>query len=229
MMIKPSILATSWHRIVMRLLASALMGAGILSLTACSSDETSSNKVATESTMPASQQASPLPNSNEDESSKSAIAKQGDINTYVPHYGKPFMGKAAEPFELADLADGKIALADYQGKVVLINFWATWCPPCKKEIPDFAEVYEANKDKDFVILGIAVDQKDLVKDFVAEFKVPYPIAHGEDDARKVAIGLGNSIGALPYSVILDKEHTVRYAEPGELSKERLEALIKPYL
>ncbi|HHC74220.1 MAG TPA: TlpA family protein disulfide reductase [Thiothrix sp.] len=229
MMINSPMLVTSWHRITIRLLAGVLMSVGILSLTACSSDEPASSKVATESATPVSQQAAPVVENKEEEGNKSAIAKQGDISTYVPHYGKPFIGKAANPFELSGLNDDKMALADFKGKVVVLNFWATWCPPCKKEIPDFVSVYEANKDNDFVIIGIAVDQKDLVKDFVDKFKVPYPIVYGGDDARKVAIDLGNSLGALPYSVILDKEHTVRYAEPGELSKERLEALIKPYL
>jgi peroxiredoxin len=148
---------------------------------------------------------------------------------YIPQYGKALVGKKAENFSLNTLADTKLSLSDYKGQVVLINFWATWCPPCRHEIPGFVDVYADQNAKGFNVIGIAIDQKELVKDFVDEFKIPYPIVYGSGDANAVALQYGNSIGALPFNVIVDKEQIIRYAEPGELSKERLEKLIQLYL
>lgn len=152
---------------------------------------------------------------------------QGD--GYIPQYGKALVGKKAENFSLNSLDDKKVSLSDFKGQVVLVNFWATWCPPCRHEIPGFVDVYNGQNSNGFTVIGIAIDQKELIKDFVDEFNIPYPIVYGSGDANAVAIQYGNSIGALPFNVILDKEQIVRYAEPGELSKERLENLIKPYL
>lgn len=152
---------------------------------------------------------------------------QGD--SYIPQYGKALVGKEAANFSLNALDDRKTSLADFKGKVVLVNFWATWCPPCRHEIPGFVDVYNQQKENGFTVVGIAVDKKELVKDFVEEFNIPYPIVYGSSDANAVAVQYGNSIGALPFNVIVDKEQIVRYAEPGELDKNRLETLIKPYL
>jgi peroxiredoxin len=152
---------------------------------------------------------------------------QGD--GYIPQYGKALVGKKAANFNLNTLGDTPMSLSDVEGQVVLVNFWATWCPPCRHEIPGFIDVYNQQNSNGFTVVGIAIDQKELVKDFVDEFNIPYPIVYGSGDANEVAIQYGNSIGALPFNVIVDKEQIVRYAEPGELSKERLEKLIKPYL
>lgn len=137
--------------------------------------------------------------------------------------------KAAPSFSVSNLKGGQLSLDDYKGKVVLINFWATWCAPCKEEIPDFIEVYNDLSDKGFVVLGIALDEKDLVSEFAKKLNISYPVGYGEDDVAKVNESYGNTLGALPYNVILDKQHNIVYTQPGPIPKVRLRELVTPLL
>lgn len=137
--------------------------------------------------------------------------------------------KAAPSFSVSNLNGGQLSLDDYKDKVVLINFWATWCAPCKEEIPDFVEVYNDLSAKGFVVLGIALDDKDLVAKFAQKLNITYPIAYGEDDVAKVNESYGNTLGALPYNVILDKQHNIVYTQPGPIPKSRLIEFITPLL
>jgi len=137
--------------------------------------------------------------------------------------------KTAPSFSVSNLKGGQLSLEDYKDKVVLINFWATWCAPCKEEIPDFVEVYNDLSDKGFVVLGIALDNKALVSEFAKKLNITYPIAYGEDDVAKVNENYGNTLGALPYNVILNKQHKIVYAQPGPIPKARLLKLIAPLL
>jgi len=86
-------------------------------------------------------------------------------------------------FTLTDLQGKAWTLKDLHGKVVLVNFWATWCPPCRKEMPDLEELYERHKDQGFVILAISDEEADKVKPFISEQKVTYPVLL--DPGRKV--------------------------------------------
>ena len=137
--------------------------------------------------------------------------------------------KVAPAFSVSNLKGGQLSLEDYKGKVVLVNFWATWCAPCKEEIPAFVEVYNDLADKGFVILGIALDEKDLVSEFSKKLNITYPVGYGEDDVAKINESYGNTLGALPYNVILDKQHNIVYTQPGPIPKERLRQLIMPLL
>ena len=84
---------------------------------------------------------------------------------------------SAPDFTLTDLSGNEISLSSLSGKVVFLNFWATWCPPCKKEIPGFIEIYEKHKDQGMVIVGISLDKTgtDSVRDFVGKVKITYPV------------------------------------------------------
>jgi len=89
-------------------------------------------------------------------------------------------GQQAPDFSLKDLKGNSVTLADYKGKVVFLNFWATWCPPCRQEIPDFIKAYDKHKADGLVILGVAVsDRENSVKSFVERNKINYPVAMGD--------------------------------------------------
>jgi peroxiredoxin len=156
-------------------------------------------------------------------------SSQTNNAVYTPKHGSALINTAATSFSVNNLQGGKISLSDYQGKVVLINFWATWCAPCRAEMPDFVEVYSELSTKDFTILGIALDEKTAVSEFVKKIGVNYPIAYGEDDVAKITQEYGNTMGGLPYNVILDKQHRIIYAEPGPIPKDRLQKLVEPLL
>ncbi len=118
-------------------------------------------------------------------------------------------GTEAPAFTLKTLEGKEISLKDLRGKVVLLNFWATWCPPCKEEMPLFAEVYEKYKDRGFEILAVSTDTKpETVKKFVKEYKFPFPILI--DDGK---ISEKYRVQGLPTSFLINRE--------GKIVKVRL--------
>jgi peroxiredoxin len=131
-------------------------------------------------------------------------------------------------FTLKDANGATVKLADYKGKVVLLNFWATWCGPCKMEIPEFVEAYDKYRDKGFVILGVLSEddpsQKDL-RDFMSEFKMNYPVMHQHPELEE-AFG---SLWALPTSFLIDRNGQVCSKHMGPFSREALEQEINGLL
>ena len=106
----------------------------------------------------------------------------------------------APAFTLPDLAGKSVSLSDFRGKVVILNFWATWCPPCKKEIPDFIDLQKQYGPKGVQIVGIALDQAAKVKAFTQQNGINYQILLGTDD---IAMKYGG-IQGIPTTFVIDK-------------------------
>ncbi len=114
--------------------------------------------------------------------------------------------------------DGKpIRLADFKGRPLIINFWATWCPPCVKEMPLIDGFYQQIGKSKLNILGLAVDQPEAVKRFLQRTPVHYTIAMAGADGVDLTRKLGNNAGALPFSVFFDADGAIRHRKLGELS------------
>lgn len=140
----------------------------------------------------------------------------------------PILGRGAG-FSLPDVS-GQIRSSDeWLERVVLLNFWAPWCPPCRKEIPGFLDLYHKYRDSGLVVVGIAIDQPAEVRSFVSDFKIDYPNLLGEESGAKLAARYGDSSGGLPYTVIIDRTGNVVYARLGELSVADAERVIRPLL
>jgi thiol-disulfide isomerase/thioredoxin len=124
--------------------------------------------------------------------------------------------KPAPEFSLKDIDGRTVTLADYKGKVVLLNFWATWCGPCKIEIPWFAEFEQKYKDRGFAVLGVAMDEEgwDAVKPYLAEAKVNYRVIMGNDTVA----GLYGGVESLPTTFILDQNGRIVSTHVGLVSK-----------
>jgi peroxiredoxin len=133
---------------------------------------------------------------------------------------------AAPDFILKDLQGKDLKLADYKGKVLVLNFWATWCPPCRAEIPEFVEAYSANKDKGLEILGLSVDRMtaDKLLPFVSQVKINYPVALA--DAKIVQDYEPGDF--IPATIIIDKKGIVRHRHVGLMDKETLVQLFNQY-
>jgi cytochrome c biogenesis protein CcmG/thiol:disulfide interchange protein DsbE len=135
-------------------------------------------------------------------------------------------GKAAPDFVLKDLTGHLVRLSDLRGQVVLINLWATWCPPCRAEIPDLAAVYQAYHAEGFVILGVDdQESKETVSEFLAKSPLPYPVLLDPDSRVARAYG----VSYLPMSFLIDRRGMLRAALPGQNSRAKLENAITPLL
>ncbi|MFO8152810.1 TlpA family protein disulfide reductase [Thioalkalivibrio sp.] len=132
-------------------------------------------------------------------------------------------------FTLPDLDEQPRQLSEWDGDLVLLNFWATWCPPCKKEMPMLQDRYERHADQGFTIVAVAVDELDAARAFVDEFGIGFPVLIGQDDAIAVGRQYGNRIGALPYTVIIDRDGFIREMHRGEVTGDELDAWLQRYL
>jgi thiol-disulfide isomerase/thioredoxin len=128
-----------------------------------------------------------------------------------------------------DLAGKAQPLANWRGKVLVLNFWATWCPPCRQEIPDFVAVANAYRGKDLAIVGIALDERDPVVAFAKEFGIGYPMLLGGDAGYGFAEQLGNRSSSIPFTVIIDRQGQVAYVALGAVRRAELEKQVDKLL
>ena len=157
----------------------------------------------------------------------------------APVYVSPLMGKPAPAFALEDLNGKKVSLANYKGKAVLLNFWATWCGPCKIETPWIVELRNKYAAQGFEVLGISTEGEDLKPDdkaghdkdraaiqkFAQQDKVTYPMLMDGDTIAKPYGGLDD----LPTSFYVDRKGNVVAAQVGLSSESEMEANIKKAL
>ncbi|MGA2142678.1 MAG: TlpA disulfide reductase family protein [Brevinematales bacterium] len=147
-----------------------------------------------------------------------ACCSQGKVKTADP---------GAKPIEGTDInGKGFISLKNYKGKAVLVNFWATWCPPCRMEIPDLIKLQDNYKGR-LIILGISVDQDGSkgVIEFSDQYKINYPVIMAEQSMIKDYGG----IEAIPSTFLIDTNGNIVKKFIGEMSYSQYESEIKPYL
>jgi len=157
-----------------------------------------------------------------------SAAGTGEIRPQAAHGDA--CGADAKPanldFTLTDMDGKKVNLADYKGRPVLINFWATWCPPCKQEIPAFIELQDKYRDQGFVVLGVSTDDPaDALKQFAAEYKMNYPVLQGTEELMNEY----GPIWAIPVSIFVRRDGTICKKHMGPATKEDFERDIKALL
>ncbi len=135
--------------------------------------------------------------------------------------------RVAPDWQLKDLDGKAVKLSDFKGKVVILNFWATWCPPCRREIPDFVALQKQYADKGLVIVGVWMDEggAEVVKPFVKKMGINYPVIMGD---QKTAAAYGG-IQVVPTTFIIDKTGKIAAQHEGGADRATFEAEIKPLL
>lgn len=133
---------------------------------------------------------------------------------------------AATDFALRDLAGKTHSLADYRGKLVLLNFWATWCPPCRKEIPLFIELQRRYQKQGLQIVGISIDNPEAVARYWQEMRINYPLLLADETTFELMAAYGNRTGGLPYSVLIGTDGQIRQVKMGAYHEQELVTAIQ---
>ncbi len=116
-----------------------------------------------------------------------------------------------------------------KGKIAVVYFWATWCEPCQKEAPQLKALHDKYRDKNVEVLGIAMDNADKVKEFAAKHQLTFPIVYGGREAIELSKNLGNSLGGIPFLVVIGKDGKIVERITGETKDGRVEGIITPLL
>ncbi len=128
-------------------------------------------------------------------------------------------------FSLKDLGGKSTSIGSWRGKSLVINFWATWCAPCRREIPLLKTLAADWAGRDLTVVGIAVDQPDKVQQFAGQFKIDYPLLIGEQDALDVAAKFGMESPAFPFTVFTDRRGEVVALFVGELHRPQADFIL----
>lgn len=130
---------------------------------------------------------------------------------------------SAEGFSLQDMSGKTHRLTDYHGKWVLVNFWATWCPPCLDEIPDLVALHDSHKDRELVVIGVALDStRSSVTEYAAKLRISYPLVLGD---RKMAAQIG-AVEVLPTSYLYAPNGELVSHQVGEVTRSSVESYIR---
>jgi len=126
---------------------------------------------------------------------------------------------------LPDPTGKQESLVQWKGKLLIVNFWATWCSPCREEMPEFVRAQKEFGGKGLQFVGIAVDEADKVRQFAADISLNYPALIGGYGAMELSRTLGNRVMALPFTVIVARDGSIAHTQLGPLKDEQLRAMI----
>jgi len=148
---------------------------------------------------------------------------------YAPRAVAPQAVSALWPLQFSDLRGQPQALSQWRGKVLVLNFWASWCAPCREEMPDFDALRRQYQGRGVEFVGIAIDNEQNVAQFLQTMPVSYPILIGEGAALTLARQLGNNSGALPYTLVIDSGGNIALSHLGLLPREQLDKALQGLL
>ena len=162
-----------------------------------------------------------------DSSQASSQPSAADTDSAMPDGAmpRPVVPAHLPDFSLNDLGGASVPISTWSGKSLVINFWATWCAPCRSEIPLLQSLAAAWADKGLTVVGIAVDYPDKVRQFADEFKIAYPLLIGEQDALDVAAKFGMDSPGFPFTVFTDRRGEVVALFVGELHRPQAEFIL----
>jgi thiol-disulfide isomerase/thioredoxin len=130
---------------------------------------------------------------------------------------------------LFDLSGQQTSIGDWKGEILIVNFWAPWCAPCRREVPSLIKIHREYAQQGVQVLGIAFDSEPQVSRFAADYQINYPLFLGGNRTAMYNAAFGNPSGSLPFTALLDRNQRIVFQHNGELSsaqlREQLEALL----
>ena len=129
-------------------------------------------------------------------------------------------------FSLPDIEGHIWRAEEWKNKILVVNFWATWCPPCRKEMPMFLELQQKYSSKGVQFVGIAIDDPQAVRDFVDTYGIEFPILIGDTRGIELSNRLGNRFSALPYTLVADRSNKIVFRQMGQIKQSVLEPLLQ---
>ncbi|MFH1813472.1 MAG: TlpA disulfide reductase family protein [Pseudomonadota bacterium] len=130
-----------------------------------------------------------------------------------------------EVLRLADASGTEMPFSAWRGKLLVVNFWATWCPPCREEMPGFSRIAGRLRDRGVQFVGISIDSADNVRQYLQEEAIDYPLLIGGADAIQISAELGNSAQGMPFTVIFAPDGSLVERKLGTYKEEELEAIL----
>jgi peroxiredoxin len=131
------------------------------------------------------------------------------------------IGQHRPPYTLGAMDGRRVSAAEFDGQVVLVNFWATWCAPCREEMPMLQQVQERFDGQGLQVVGIALDDVARAREFAEKLGISYTILVGSADVMATGVIYGNQAGMLPYSVLVDRDGVISWTWLGELDPDEL--------
>jgi len=148
---------------------------------------------------------------------------------YRRNQGAPAGAKADASTLLAlalpDTSGKEVALTQWRGRILFVNFWATWCAPCREEMPAFVRLQTELAPKGLQFVGVAIDQPDKVREFVGEIGLNYPALIGGYGAMELSKTFGNAMMALPFTLVLDRSGRIVHTQLGPLRDAKLRSIV----
>jgi len=130
---------------------------------------------------------------------------------------------------LPDVNGSMQPMSELRGQILVVNFWATWCPPCREEMPELSELQALYKKEGLVVVGIAAEDQESVNQFAREAPVGYPLFAADTEAGPLSYSLGNHRSVLPYTVVIDRDGHIVKSYFGRITRHLLEQSVKPLL
>lgn len=132
-------------------------------------------------------------------------------------------------FQLPDVSGHMRSISEWDGQLIVLNFWASWCPPCLREIPLFVQTQRRYAREGVQFVGIAIDRRDAAKTFTEKLGINYPVLFGSMSTLELLQRYGNSTGTLPYTVLIDRNRTIRQTFNHEVDQAAIETAIRQLL
>jgi thiol-disulfide isomerase/thioredoxin len=139
------------------------------------------------------------------------------------------LGTNRPPFELLDIAGAQRSAKEFDGKVVVLNFWATWCGPCREEMPMLVDLQRKYGARGLQVVGVALDDRESVENFAAEFGIDYPLMIGETEVMALGKRYGNTTGGIPYTALVDRAGRIQFLKAGRLHLRDIEPVVEQFL